>query len=195
MFFFTPFFFFFFQKSTLHSSGEWILNYLKHQNKEKELSNRILICVTLLICKYLLQSPLNNIFLVTCKITSQNSLLSETTTGHQTAHYSASSRHCTWDTSHFTAAASSITLHHSCSCSVDLFCAVHTVEFNSFNCTDHDNCIMSEKHLSSLLGTGVPGKPGKTSRVVLGQNFPKRVRVELVSLVFGLLISASWHNS
>lgn len=53
---------------------------------------------------------------------------------------------------------------------------------------------MSEKHLSSSLGTGVPGKPGKTSRVVLGQNFPKRVRVELVSLVFGLLISASWHK-
>lgn len=153
MFFFTPFFFF--QKSTLHSSGEWILNYLKHQNKEKELSNRILIHVTLLIYKYLLQSPLN-IFLVTCKITSQNSLLSETSTGHQAAHYSASGRHCTQDTSHFTTAASSTALHHSCFCSVDLFRALHTVEFNSFNCTDHDNCIMSEKHLSSSLGPGVP---------------------------------------
>ena len=73
--------------------------------------------------------------------------------------------------------------------------AVHTVEFNSFNCTDHDNRIMSEKHLSSSLRTGVPVSQERLFQGnALGQNFPKRVRVELVSLIFGLLISASWHK-
>ena len=37
----------------------------------------------------------SDLAVATYKITSQDSLLSETTIGHQTAHYSDSSRHCT----------------------------------------------------------------------------------------------------